>query len=147
MLFKVIALIALLLLPLTSVYAQTCHTNTYPDSNGSGGAYTQAGGVTYPIVYTNSTLVPIGLEFWFHAFWAGGNPAELYYLVYINRPTDVGRRIFWASNIADEYQTGKAISFPMSTFVQPGETFVVASVNNTGSPAPGYLIVTIRECN
>ena len=123
-------------------------TVTLPDSDGTGGAFTQPVGVTYPITYTvpSTATAGVGLEFWFHQFWAGAaSPNTLYYLVYINRPGDVGRRIFWAANAADEFNTGKAVSFPMSTWINPGETFIVASVNDTGVEATGYLIVTLRE--
>ena len=126
----------------------TFRTITLPDSDGTGGAFTQPVGVTYPIQYTVPANAPagVGLEFWFHQFWAGASaPWTLQYLVYINRPGDEGRRIFWAGNGADEFNTGKAVSFPMSTWICPGETFIVASVNQTGHEAPGYLIVTLRE--
>lgn len=143
-----IAVILFVTLGVAPIAAQACRTVTLPNSDNTGGAFTQPVGVTYPVSYINTTAAPIGLEFWFHAFWMGSpQPWQLLYLVYINRPGDIGRRIFWAGNGApDEYNTGKPVAFPMSTFIQPGETFIVASVNQTGSPAPGYLVVTLREC-
>lgn len=144
---RAFALLLLLLALVVPAAAQTsCHTVTLPNSDGTGGAFTQPVGVTYPIVY-GPVSVATGVEFWFHQHWAGAAPWTLQYLIYINGPGDVGRRIFWTANGADEAQTGKAVSFPMSTFINPGETLVVASVNNAGQPAPGYLIVTLRVCS
>lgn len=70
-----IVLTSLLLLSgalVTPLHA-ACWTATYPDSNGTGGAFTQPVGVSYPIIYTNNTSAPIGLEFWFHVFWGGAS--------------------------------------------------------------------------
>lgn len=140
-------LVLLLLLIAATAEASQCRTITLPDSNGNGGAITVQPGSNYIVNYSPPpNASSVGLEFWTHAFPGGVPEYSQYLLVYLNDPTHNARRIFHAWNSGPEYPGSYAVNFPMSTFVNPGEQFVVNWLNNTSGPVSGYFAVTIREC-
>ena len=137
---------ALLIILMVTGAEGACRTITLPNSNGTSGDVLVPPGGYRPIEYFPPVgATSVGLEFWFHQFSAASPVGTQYLLVYLNRPDAGAQRIFHVEHVGSE-TTGETKSFPMSTFVNPGEHFIVGWLNNTPNWQSGRLIVTVREC-
>ena len=159
-----LALVLCLLLPALAgaQSSLSCRTITLPEQGGDGQlepiivpALTISPGM-YPVVYFHpGPGATVGLEFWAHKIHTAGVPDPPKDLIFVNG---------YISNITADATGNPDIKlvmpgqsrgpdwdgvwrvFPMSTFLHPGEYFVVGLYNGWTRAATVSLAITIREC-
>ena len=136
--------IFLLMLSPLLTEAATCITHGFPNEGNDGGQLFVDPGLTYFTYSPPPGALPTGLEFWMHFFPSDVPKDQMYILWYLNNAYGHGRRMGMA--FAGYGTEHGVVNFPLSTFVHPGESFVVVIGNSTGVRHNIYLTVTYREC-
>ena len=138
-----LSVLVFVLMATTASAASVCTTRTLPGS--------PTGFVTLPPGQSNVVFyIPpggsAGLEFWSHRFPGAPIAHETIRLSMAHLFLSTGQ--FVVTSIMNNAGTdrGQYHNFALSTFVNPGEAWVVTGENLNPFPVQVFLIITAREC-